>query len=203
MAKNGNNDLAKATGIWVIAMLVLTLLALLGCVRPVVSTVVPVYEAAIIVDDSLLEKAGKLAVTGCAWNNKPYIVADDSALESYEGESLIRHEQAHVRQAVAFRGGCWPFHARYVKDSAFKANVEYEAYCEQGQFLMRRNRSAEDLWERIRQTMIYRYGVANPKNCLYEEGGDFRAVPDGVSQRGRFPFGTDSNVHVLRGRNVR
>ena len=158
----------KALAWWVNSVLFVITLYLMSCVPPQVANTVP--EAVIIVDDSLYEKAGVYAVTLCSWNNKAYVIADDQAIKDTEGEGLVVHEMVHVHQSVSTKGGCWAFVKRYKADTAYRNQKEFEAHCLQGQFLMKRNRDPEAIWNEIRKVMIYRYGVSNPKNCLYEEG---------------------------------
>ena len=111
----------------------------------------------------------KYAQTFCSLNNQPYVVADTGILTIAEFEGIVIHEETHVAQARAFRGGCWPFVYRYQADAAFRRRVEFEAYCAEGRWLIARNRRPDVVWNRIRDMMEKLYGAASLPNCLYEE----------------------------------
>lgn len=120
----------------------------------------------VILRDSLPPEKG--AVTICSWNNQPFVVVDYRTLGSVDDEALIVHEATHVRQARATKGGCWPYLYHYAHDSAFKAQTEFEAYCEEGRFLLTRNRDPRQVWAHIALVMWQRYGM-KADNCIFEE----------------------------------
>lgn len=141
---------------------VVILLLLAGCFRvPFVA-----YNAAVLRDNLPPDKG---AVTVCAENNVPYIVLDSAGQGTQFDEALLVHERVHVRQIMQYRGGCWPFVYRYRSDSAFRARIELEAYCEQGRWLMEHNKVPDSIWTHIKDTMRFRYGMDVQRNCLYEE----------------------------------
>jgi hypothetical protein len=141
---------------------VVILLFLAGCVRVPFVT----YNAAVMRDNLPPDKA---AVTLCAENNVPYIVVDSAARGTDLDEALLVHERVHVRQIMAYRGGCWPFVYRYRNDHAFKVRMELAAYCEQGRWLIEHNKVPEAVWSQIQNTMLFVYGERLKHNCLYEE----------------------------------
>jgi hypothetical protein len=127
-------------------------------------------EAPILPHPTLLE--GKLGATVCSFNNQPVVLMDSAVLVSTDAEIIISHEQTHARRMREYRGGCWPFLIRYVKDTTFSADEEFIAYCAEGRFAINRNRSPEFAWRRIQDIMRTRYGrtLTAKDNCLYEEG---------------------------------
>jgi hypothetical protein len=134
-----------------------------GCSRAIVGT--SGYVPA-IVRDSL--PPGKGAVTVCAENNVPYVVLDWATKGTDMDEANREHDMVHVRQIMAYRGGCWPFMYRYKSDSAFKSRIELEAYCAWGRWLMERDREPMALWARIDSLMQTKYAT-KANNCLYED----------------------------------
>ena len=138
------------------------LLTACGC-----STSFAAWEPAILRDEL---PPGKGAITVCAENNVPYIVIDSASRGLDLDEGARVHELVHVKQILAYRGGCWPFLTRYRHDTAFKAQVELEAYCEWGRWMMSRNRQPQAVWDHISVVMLTQYGHAVRENCLFEEG---------------------------------
>jgi len=124
------------------------------------------YQPAII-RDAL--PPGRGAVTVCAENNVPYVVVDSATMGQLDDEGARVHEMVHVRQILAYRGGCWPFLYRYRVDSAFKAKVELEAYCVWGRWMIEHNRVPAEIWSHITATMLTQYGTVVRNNCLYED----------------------------------
>jgi hypothetical protein len=107
------------------------------------------------------------AQTICSHNNLPVIVVDEAIANTAGYESVIQHEQVHVRSALAYRGGCWPFYFRYRKDKAFRAREEFKAYCEWGRFLLKREGHPDSLWAFIQRVMTERYDAPQTHNCLF------------------------------------
>jgi hypothetical protein len=146
------------------ALFPLLLAACSGCRASLPSSSQTAFKPAIL-RDSLPQ--GKLAITACAENNVPYIVHDYSTQGTAAEEGIRVHELDHVRFALATPGGCRRFVARYRTDSAFKIQVELEAYCAQGRWLVERNHDPQEVWEGIERTLRVLYGARDVKNCLY------------------------------------
>lgn len=108
-------------------------------------------------------------MTLCGENNLPYIVIDAAAPETVMGLSYEVHEQKHVTDMRAYRGGCKPFVLRYRADSSFRRRAEWAAYCEQGRWLIAHNADPEVVWEYLRESMRESHGETVFKNCLYED----------------------------------
>lgn len=142
----------------------ISLLLIYGCSGCTTAVTATAFRPAIL-RDSLPD--GKGAVTVCAENNVPYIVLGWELKGTDVDEGLRVHELEHVRQAIEYRGGCWPFVYRYRSDTAFRNLMEYQAYCAWGKWMLEHNRQPQEVWEHIRRIMWVRY-QAVVRNCLYE-----------------------------------
>lgn len=126
-------------------------------------------EAPVLPHPTLL--SGNLGVTTCSYNNLPVILMDSAVLVSPDAEIILAHEQKHASRMRAYLGGCFGFLLRYRGDTAFRADEEFIAYCAEGQFALRRNRSPEFAWARIKEAMLVRHDrlLGSQDNCLFRE----------------------------------
>jgi hypothetical protein len=135
----------------------------MGCAQTVRRMEVPVMPYPTLQNQNLGQ-------TTCSFNNMPVVLMDSIVLVSPDAEIILEHEQTHARRINAYKGGCWPFMLRYAKDSAFRADEEFIAYCAEGRFALSRNRAPEYAWQRIADIMLQRHNrlLTAKDNCLYE-----------------------------------
>jgi hypothetical protein len=138
------------------ALLLLSSLTLLGCYA---------YAAPVLVQPL---PDGKAAMTYCSWNNLPIILIDPQTVLSPDRELILLHETIHVEDALASKGGCWPFLYRYTSDKLFRIKTEYKAYCIEGQLALQRNKRPEDIWNRVKFALQADTTLTNMSNCIYE-----------------------------------
>lgn len=69
-------------------------------------------------------------MTICTEDNKPLIILAESDRGTPMEKVVRTHEQVHVRQILAYPGGCHAAVIRYRTDPVFRFNQEFEAYCE-------------------------------------------------------------------------
>lgn len=70
-------------------------------------------------------------VTVCSQDNQPVIVLQEGVAGTDVEAIVLVHEMTHVRQNLAYKGGCKEFSKRYNRDSVFRMKMETEAYCAQ------------------------------------------------------------------------
>lgn len=81
-------------------------------------TVLP-YTPVVVVPMS-----GLYGATNCDQNGNPIVMIDPDSLRTTR-----MHEQQHVKDMLAYPGGCRAFLARYKAEPAFRVNMELRAYC--------------------------------------------------------------------------
>jgi hypothetical protein len=67
---------------------------------------------------------GLYGATNCDQNGNPIIMLDPD-----RRKTTLRHERQHVRDMIAYPGGCTAFLARYRTDVSFRFMAELRAYC--------------------------------------------------------------------------
>jgi hypothetical protein len=123
------------------------------------------YDAAIIQGPTM---PMALATTRCSLNNLPLIIVDSTTWESRDIEIVLAHEAVHAARAFAYRGGCWPYMYRIVRDRDFRAREQLIAYCAAGRFAVRRNRNPVAAWDLIVDSMAPDSVLTSKNNCLFE-----------------------------------
>lgn len=68
--------------------------------------------------------SGLYGATNCDQNGNPIIM-----LDPVRRKTTLRHERQHIRDILAYPGGCRAFLQRYRAEPAFRIAMELRAYC--------------------------------------------------------------------------
>lgn len=100
-----------------------------------------------------------IGMTTCSMENKPVILLRDIKWDSVPLMVTLSHEHTHVRQLMK---DCKATLLRYKTDTAFRVQLELEAYCEDSRYAISIGVPEYLVQKRFRFLMKNQYGVENP-----------------------------------------